>query len=805
MRYRAGKEDGCEGFDGNLTGIQFPPMNGMVENKDEDIEGKKGCLGNGSNSKNHSAKSDDCVEVVNEGDDSSNNEFGTKFNDKDEEVVKKANVSSQNSGSKETNSSTGKSLADIVKSNRLDNKLIVPTEVSENRDSVVDEEGIIENVPMKACNVKGISALTSSIGKYVIMDEITTRMCVTRVGRIRFARVLVEIDAEKGIKEIEIMYKSKSITEGTKKIVDNGQFNRMRNERRNVRGNNQWQTNNKFEYRRRKEDEGKCKGLDDNKGIDVEDDGLKTSNKQASRGSRNIKDTKKENQKGSTSVDNSNRNGISKSNKFTLRNSLINEEDLIPNNDQRMIVDEFLRSKDCEGVVGYGKVIDVFIPNRRSKAGKRFAFVRFIRVNDLDRLVGNLCTIWIGRFHLHANVARFERANKPVKPSGPSQSNAHGVNSWFCTLLNAYNDFVSENVLFGWTLKVSPPSCLSRKRFKELEINGSEALDIEDNFGSSFARKCLGLGRRNFYLESEFSLNLRVCYTSIDESKHGARILMMGQKRVDAKVQEEMQDLSLIIRLWFKIKVVLLYKRKNSLQMIDPLLIKTWKGENVSDDILLHRMNLKPTGFKILNFLRLRIRRDLRITLKFDIQNRAANRIRCAVLNTPFRYLGVTDEECMSPEVGLGLALVNKLPSPGSKGVLKTLWNLSVWDDLSSSIPKLGCPLVFQRLGGLCDLSGDWRVQGMNGWTEEMKRYYRDRKELFNAAKEIEGNKDVMEEDCDEGKGIRVYKFNLEYAAGIKLVVELPFNARLLSSTSQAVLELLLRSSSVSAQPHKLK
>ncbi|GJY75909.1 protein FAR1-related sequence 5 [Tanacetum coccineum] len=33
------------------------------------------------------------------------------------------------------------------------------------------------------------------------------------------------------------------------------------------------------------------------------------------------------------------------------------------------------------------------------------------------------------------------------------------------------------------------------------------------------------------------------------------------------------------------------------------------------------------------------------------------------------------------------------------------------------------------------------------------------------------------------GKGIRVYKFNLDYVASIKWVVELPFNARLLSST----------------------
>ncbi|GKA71585.1 ALP1-like protein isoform X1 [Tanacetum coccineum] len=73
---------------------------------------------------------------------------------------------------------------------------------------------------------------------------------------------------------------------------------------------------------------------------------------------------------------------------------------------------------------GYGTVVDVFIPNKRSKAGKRFAFVRFINVLNLDRLIENLKTIWIGRFHLSANLARFEspkastfQKEKPV-PSG---------------------------------------------------------------------------------------------------------------------------------------------------------------------------------------------------------------------------------------------------------------------------------------------------------------------------------------------------------------------------------------------------
>ncbi|GJR57152.1 nucleotide-binding alpha-beta plait domain-containing protein [Tanacetum coccineum] len=59
----------------------------------------------------------------------------------------------------------------------------------------------------------------------------------------------------------------------------------------------------------------------------------------------------------------------------------------------------------------YGHVVDSFIPSKRSKEGKRFGFVRFINVFSAERLVGNLCTIWIGRCKLQANIARFDRSS----------------------------------------------------------------------------------------------------------------------------------------------------------------------------------------------------------------------------------------------------------------------------------------------------------------------------------------------------------------------------------------------------------
>nr|GEW28086.1 RNA-directed DNA polymerase, eukaryota [Tanacetum cinerariifolium] len=102
----------------------------------------------------------------------------------------------------------------------------------------------------------------------------------------------------------------------------------------------------------------------------------------------------------------------------------------------------------------YGRVIDVYIPNRRTKSGDRFGFVHFIHIKDVDRLVKNLCTLWMGRLRLHANVARFQRpplnksqhvkgANVGQKSFGVSSNSKElleefkshvGVGSWFSSL-----------------------------------------------------------------------------------------------------------------------------------------------------------------------------------------------------------------------------------------------------------------------------------------------------------------------------------------------------------------------------------
>lgn len=67
------------------------------------------------------------------------------------------------------------------------------------------------NMPMEACSIKGGSAIASSLGRPIIIDKVTARMCHEGTGRVGYARVLVEIDAEKEFKDkIEICYKMRT-------------------------------------------------------------------------------------------------------------------------------------------------------------------------------------------------------------------------------------------------------------------------------------------------------------------------------------------------------------------------------------------------------------------------------------------------------------------------------------------------------------------------------------------------------------------------------------------------------------------
>ncbi|GJR56859.1 RNA-directed DNA polymerase, eukaryota, reverse transcriptase zinc-binding domain protein [Tanacetum coccineum] len=66
------------------------------------------------------------------------------------------------------------------------------------------------NVPLEAWSIKGISTLSIRLGRPIMMDKITADMCNWGIGRLGYARVLVEIEVGKGfLDEIEINYVDK--------------------------------------------------------------------------------------------------------------------------------------------------------------------------------------------------------------------------------------------------------------------------------------------------------------------------------------------------------------------------------------------------------------------------------------------------------------------------------------------------------------------------------------------------------------------------------------------------------------------
>ncbi|GJR76471.1 RNA-directed DNA polymerase, eukaryota, reverse transcriptase zinc-binding domain protein [Tanacetum coccineum] len=76
------------------------------------------------------------------------------------------------------------------------------------------------NVPLEAWTVEGISAIASGLGKPLIMDKTTARLCKEGTGNFGYARVLVEISAKKEFKEgIEICYKSRDMMNLCSKVV----------------------------------------------------------------------------------------------------------------------------------------------------------------------------------------------------------------------------------------------------------------------------------------------------------------------------------------------------------------------------------------------------------------------------------------------------------------------------------------------------------------------------------------------------------------------------------------------------------
>ncbi|GLT45333.1 hypothetical protein SLA2020_191700 [Shorea laevis] len=63
----------------------------------------------------------------------------------------------------------------------------------------------------------------------------------------------------------------------------------------------------------------------------------------------------------------------------------------------------------------YGKVVDVYIPSKRDKRGKRFGFVRLTGVNNEIQMEKRLNEIWIGSYKMRVKIAK-DKQRQPPQP-----------------------------------------------------------------------------------------------------------------------------------------------------------------------------------------------------------------------------------------------------------------------------------------------------------------------------------------------------------------------------------------------------
>ncbi|GJU78052.1 RNA-directed DNA polymerase, eukaryota [Tanacetum coccineum] len=70
----------------------------------------------------------------------------------------------------------------------------------------------------------------------------------------------------------------------------------------------------------------------------------------------------------------------------------------------------------------HGTVADVYIARKLSKVGRRFAFVRFLKIKNNESLINDLNKIWIGSYHLFAALARFDKKPTTTTKTNPKSS-----------------------------------------------------------------------------------------------------------------------------------------------------------------------------------------------------------------------------------------------------------------------------------------------------------------------------------------------------------------------------------------------
>ncbi|GJW76393.1 RNA-directed DNA polymerase, eukaryota [Tanacetum coccineum] len=137
-----------------------------------------------------------------------------------------------------------------------------------------------------------------------------------------------------------------------------------------------------------------------------------------------------------------------------------------------------------------GTVTDVYIARKLSKIGRRFAFVRYLKVKNSGSLMEALNKIWIGSYHLFAAMARFDRKPTVTHKSTPKFPNNQHKTASFSSHANPNRSYATD---------------LNGKASQNLESNDrvilkSVTLDVTDLLDTSDMRNVILAKVRDVHL-----------------------------------------------------------------------------------------------------------------------------------------------------------------------------------------------------------------------------------------------------------------------------------------------------------------
>ncbi|GJZ64241.1 RNA-directed DNA polymerase, eukaryota [Tanacetum coccineum] len=258
-----------------------------------------------------------------------------------------------------------------------------------------------------------------------------------------------------------------------------------------------------------------------------------------------------------------------------------------------------------------------------------------------------------------------------------------GVNSWFCTLLNAIKILFSGERLFGWKLKEVHDSSNgeSVSSFSHKVHNGGSILDILDDMvrvGHS-----MGLGHKT---KKEWVKELNC--------KHRINFLALQETKMDCISHMDVKS------LWGNSNFDFVAS--------DSLGILVTETGNVSNDILLNRKGSKPT----LQDIKLLEVEDLvtKITNKWAIEEIKNSNSFMIFKDSgfDFSFLRIFPPLVCSRELDKEIVLANKRASSVSASFRRDVRDgaeRQQWDDLSSIMNSV--VLSSSKDRWTCDLSGD--------------------------------------------------------------------------------------------------